>query len=110
MRGTLPTRRAAFRENRTVHRGAEMTRHVIIGTGIAGYTAAETLRTMNPSVEIVLVSDDPYGFYSRPGLAYYLTGEIPEKQLFLFSKKGKLNLDVNHIKGQVTQIDPTSHT
>jgi NAD(P)H-nitrite reductase large subunit len=87
-----------------------MTRHVIIGTGIAGYTAAETLRTMDPSAEIVLVSDDPYGFYSRPGLAYYLTGEIPEKQLFLFSKKGKLNLDVNHIKGQVTQIDPSSHT
>ncbi len=87
-----------------------MTRHVIIGTGIAGYTAAETLRTMDRGAEIVLVSDDPYGFYSRPGLAYYLTGEIPEKQLFLFSKKGKLNLDVEHLKGLVTQIDPSSHT
>jgi NAD(P)H-nitrite reductase large subunit len=87
-----------------------MTRHVIIGTGIAGYTAAETLRTMDPSAEVLLVSDDPYGFYSRPGLAYYLTGEIPEKQLFLFSRKGKLNLDVNHIKGQVTRIDPATHS
>ena len=87
-----------------------MTRHVIIGTGIAGYTAAETLRTMDSAAEIVLVSDDPYGFYSRPGLAYYLTGEIPEKQLFLFSKKGKLNLEVEHIKGLVTRIDPSSHT
>ena len=86
-----------------------MTRHVIVGTGIAGYTAAETLRTMDPAAEIVLVSDDPYGFYSRPGLAYYLTGEIPEKQLFLFSRKGKLNLDVNHVKGLVTRIDPSSH-
>jgi NAD(P)H-nitrite reductase large subunit len=87
-----------------------MTRHVVIGTGIAGYTAAETLRTMDPAAEIALISDDPYGFYSRPGLAYYLTGEIPEKQLFLFSKKGKLNLNVEHVKGLVTRIDPSGHT
>jgi NAD(P)H-nitrite reductase large subunit len=87
-----------------------MTRHVIIGAGIAGYTAAETLQTMDRGAEIVLVSEDPYNFYSRPGLAYYLTGEIPEKQLFLFSKKGKLNLDVEHLKGLVTRIDPSSHT
>ncbi len=87
-----------------------MTRHIVIGEGIAGYSAVETLRTMDPKAEIVLVSDDPYGFYSRPGLAYYLTGEIPEKQLFLFSKKGKLNLEVEHVKGLVTRIDPPSHT
>jgi NAD(P)H-nitrite reductase large subunit len=87
-----------------------MTHHVIVGTGIAGYTAAETLRTLDPAAEITLVSDDPYGFYSRPGLAYYLTGEIPEKQLFLFSKKGKLNLEVEHVKGLVTRIDPSAHT
>jgi NAD(P)H-nitrite reductase large subunit len=87
-----------------------MTHHVIVGTGIAGYTAAETLRTMDPAAEITLVSDDPYGFYSRPGLAYYLTGEIPEKQLFLFSKKSKLNLEVEHVKGLVTRIDPSAHT
>ena len=87
-----------------------MTRHVIVGTGIAGYAAAETLRALDPVAEILLVSDDPYGFYSRPGLAYYLTGEIPEKQLFLFSKKGKLKLDVQHVKGRVTRLDPASHS
>ena len=87
-----------------------MTRHVIIGTGISGFAAAQTLRSLDPVAEILLVSDDPHGFYSRPGLAYYLTGEIPEKQLFLFSKKGKLNLDVQHVKGRVTRIDPKSHS
>jgi NADPH-dependent 2,4-dienoyl-CoA reductase/sulfur reductase-like enzyme len=87
-----------------------MTRHVIIGSGIAGFTAAETLRTLDPQAEIVQVSDDPYGFYSRPGLAYYLTGEIPEKQLYLFSKKGKLNLEVKQITARVTNLDPKAHT
>jgi NADPH-dependent 2,4-dienoyl-CoA reductase/sulfur reductase-like enzyme len=86
-----------------------MTRHVIIGIGIAGYAAAETLRTLDPNSEIVIVSDDPHGFYSRPGLAYYLSGEIPEKQLFLFSKQGRLNLDVQHVNGLVTRIDPAAH-
>ena len=87
-----------------------MTRYVIIGTGIAGFSAAETLRTLDPLAEIKMVSEDPHGFYSRPGLAYYLTGEIPQKQLFLFSRKGKLNLDVHHINGHVTRLDPISHT
>ncbi len=87
-----------------------MTRYVIIGTGIAGFAAAQTLRSLDPVAEIMLVSDDPHGFYSRPGLAYYLTGEIPEKQLFLFSKKGKLNLDVQHVKGHVNRLDPKSHS
>jgi NAD(P)H-nitrite reductase large subunit len=86
-----------------------MTRYIIIGTGISGFAAAQTLRSQDPVAEITLVSRDPHGFYSRPGLAYYLTGEIPEKQLFLFSKKGKLNLSVQHVKGQVTLLDPKSH-
>jgi NAD(P)H-nitrite reductase large subunit len=87
-----------------------MTRYVIIGTGISGFAAAQTLRSLDPVAEIMLVSDDPHGFYSRPGLAYYLTGEIPEKQLFPFSKKGKLNLDVQYVKGRVTHLDPKSHS
>ncbi len=86
-----------------------MTRHVIIGMGIAGYAAAETLQTLDPKAEIVIVTDDHHGFYSRPGLAYYLTGEIPEKQLFLFSKKGRLNLGIQHVNGRVTRIDPAAH-
>jgi NAD(P)H-nitrite reductase large subunit len=87
-----------------------MTRYVIIGTGISGFTAAQTLRSLDPVAEIMLVSDDPHGFYSRPGLAYYLTGEIPEKQLFLFSKNGRLNLDVQHVMGRATRLDPKSHS
>jgi NAD(P)H-nitrite reductase large subunit len=86
-----------------------MTRYVIIGTGISGFSAAQTLRSLDPKAEIYLVSDDPHGFYSRPGLAYYLTGELPEKQLFLFNKKGRLDLEVQHILGCVTRVDPAPH-
>jgi len=87
-----------------------MTRYVIIGTGVAGFAAAQSLRSLEPGAKITLVSDDPHGFYSRPGLAYYLTGEIPEKQLFPFFKKGKQNLDDQSVKGHVTRLNPQAHS
>jgi NAD(P)H-nitrite reductase large subunit len=87
-----------------------MTRYAIIGTGIAGISAAQTLRSLEQGAEITLVSEDPHGFYSRPGLAYYLTGEIPEKQLFPNLKTGKQKRDAQYVIGRVTRIDPRSHT
>ncbi len=87
-----------------------MNRYIILGTGIAGFSAAQTLRNLEPGADITLVSDDPHGFYSRPGLAYHLTGEIPEKQLFPFSKKSKYNPNVQYVHGRVTRLDPQSHS
>jgi NAD(P)H-nitrite reductase large subunit len=85
-------------------------RYVIIGMGVAGISAAETLRTENPSAEIIIIGDDEHGFYSRPGLAYSLNGEIPEKSLYLLSKKDWKGLKINRvIKGSVTRLDPNAH-
>jgi NAD(P)H-nitrite reductase large subunit len=83
--------------------------NVIIGSGVAGFSAAEALSTIDPSAEILQISDDPHGFYSRPGLAYYLNGELPEKQLFPFPRNGKSNQNVQHVEGHVTRLDPASH-
>ena len=58
------------------------TRYVIVGQGVAGIAAAEAIRAADASGEITLLSDDPHGYYSRPGLAYYLTGEISRAHLF----------------------------
>ena len=60
---------------------AGLMKYVIIGSGVAGISAAEAIRSVDKSGEITLISDDPHGFYSRPGLAYYLTGEIPDQSL-----------------------------
>ena len=86
-----------------------MTRYVIIGTGVSGFSAAQTLTNLEPSSDIILISEDPHGFYSRPGLAYYLTGEIPEKQLFPFRKWLKQNPHIHRVVGRVTRIDSKSH-
>lgn len=81
-----------------------MTRYLILGMGVAGISAAEAIRGANPSAEIVLISDDPFGYYSRPGLAYYLTGEIGEKQLFPFTARDFQQLNVRHVKGRAARI------
>ncbi|HSB01766.1 MAG TPA: hypothetical protein VLE49_14035, partial [Anaerolineales bacterium] len=54
----------------------------MIGSGVAGIAAIEAIRSVDAAAEITLIGDDPYGFYSRPGLAYYLTGELHDKALF----------------------------
>jgi NAD(P)H-nitrite reductase large subunit len=86
-----------------------MTRYVILGTGVAGVAATSTLRTVEPSSEIVLVGEDQHGFYSRPGLAYYLNNEIPEKQLTIFTKDDWKKLKVRYIRGLATRLDPGKH-
>lgn len=57
-------------------------RHLIIGNGAAGMSAAEEIRRRDSQADITLVSDEPFAMYSRPGLAYLLTDEIPEPRVF----------------------------
>ncbi len=84
-------------------------RYVIVGTGVAGIAAIEAIRSLDRDGEIILIGDDPHAFYSRPGLAYYLTGELPEKQLFPYSKVDYERLKLRYVRGRVTLILPESH-
>jgi len=84
-------------------------KYVIVGSGVAGLAACEAIRSLDRTGELVIVGDDPHGYYSRPGLAYYLTGEMDEKGLFPRSKNDWLSLNLRFIKGEVTRIHPTEH-
>ena len=42
--------------------------YVIIGNGIAGITAAETLREESPQAKIVVIGNDSSPVYFRPAL------------------------------------------
>lgn len=84
-------------------------KYIIVGTGVAGLAACEAIRSVDPSGDILLLGDDPHGFYSRPGLAYYLTGEMDEKGLFPRSKKDWLALNLRYITARVTRIFPEEH-
>ncbi len=53
---------------------AEQLSYVIVGNGIAGVTAAETLRAEDSSVDITVIADHPYPVYNRPALKDFLAG------------------------------------
>ena len=86
-----------------------MSRYLLLGTGVAGIAAVEAIRSADKSAEIVLLGDDPFGYYSRPGLAYYLTGEVVEKQLFPFTTEDFKRLNVGYVKGRATKILREEH-
>jgi len=81
-------------------------RYVIIGSGVAGMAAIEAIRSRDKIGEIIMLGDDPHGFYSRPGLAYFLTGELHDKALFPRAKDDYQRLNFKYHKARVTKILP----
>ena len=58
-------------------------RYVIIGNGIAGTTAADTLRKNDPNCSIHLLTNEPYPLYNRVSLPRFLQGVIVEQKVMI---------------------------
>ncbi len=81
-------------------------RYVILGTGVAGIAAMEAIRSVDATGEIVLIGDDPHAYYSRPGLAYYLTGELSEIHLFPYKREDYQRMKVRYLRDRAIKINP----
>lgn len=84
-------------------------RYVIVGSGVAGIAAIEAIRSWDQEGEVVMIGDDPYGFYSRPGLAYFLTGELHDKALFPRTAAAYRKMNFRYVKGRVQKILREAH-
>lgn len=62
---------------------AERYNYLIIGGGIAGTTAAETIRSQDGAGSIALVEAEPHFLYSRVALPDFAAGNIPAEKLML---------------------------
>jgi NAD(P)H-nitrite reductase large subunit len=58
-------------------------RYVIIGNGVAGTTAADTLRKNDPNCSIHLITNEPYPLYNRVSLPRFLQGVIVEQKVMI---------------------------
>lgn len=58
-------------------------RYVIIGNGVAGTTAAETLRKIDPNCSIHLLTNEPYPLYNRVSLPRFLQGVLAEQKVMI---------------------------
>jgi NAD(P)H-nitrite reductase large subunit len=81
---------------------------VIIGNGVAGVTAARTIRKLDPQVGITIVSGESDHHWSRPALMYIYMGHMRFKDTKPYQdhfwKKNRIDL----VRGWVTRIDTES--
>lgn len=65
----------------------EKLKYLIIGGGVAGTTAAETVRQKDPTGSVAIISDEPYRLYSRIMLSKpnFFLEKIPFEQIWLKS-------------------------
>ena len=81
-------------------------RHLIFGAGPAGVVAAETLRRVDPSSDIIILGDEPEPPYSRMALPYLLAGNVGESGTHLRHGDAhfeKLAIDVR--RNRVNSVD-----
>jgi 3-phenylpropionate/trans-cinnamate dioxygenase ferredoxin reductase subunit len=88
-----------------------MTTFVIVGGGLAGAKAAETLRTTGFDGEVVLFGSEPERPYERPPLSKgYLLGKEDRDKAFVHSADWYAEHDVDLRTGvTVAMIDPAAH-
>lgn len=84
--------------------------YLIIGNGAAGVSAAEVIRRRDTTGRITIVTNEPYRFYSRPGIAYYIMNQVSDRQLITrsenFYKEHRFKLHF----GEVVRLDLDNRT
>ena len=79
---------------------------VIIGNGVAGVSAAETIRAVDKNCAITIVTGEPYPFYSRPRLVELLAKKTSIEQITVHAQ-GWYDKNAVHLKMStcITGID-----
>jgi nitrite reductase (NADH) large subunit len=83
-----------------------MTTYLIIGNGVAGNSAAEGIRKIDPQGKILIFSGQKYHFYYVPALPEYLAGEKQVKDFTIHNEKWyeKNGIDL-HLETEIVAID-----
>ncbi|MGQ9478008.1 MAG: NAD(P)/FAD-dependent oxidoreductase [Candidatus Bipolaricaulia bacterium] len=82
-------------------------RVVIVGNGVAGITAARTIRESRPEAQIEVYTAEDCHYYPRPQLIELLAGQIAVEQAFLYDERWyrERNIEV-HLASPVEGLDP----
>ncbi|VEN74017.1 conserved hypothetical protein [Candidatus Desulfarcum epimagneticum] len=81
-------------------------RHVIIGNGIAGISAAETIRENRPDDEIIVISDENAPPYLRANLSRYVIGDLPLENMRMKPPGWFETHSIRRVHGKVSAILP----
>jgi NAD(P)H-nitrite reductase large subunit len=84
--------------------------YVIIGDGIAGSSAAETLREEDPGADITVVTDEGEALYNRILIKEYAKGKLPEAPISIHTPEWYEDRDIElSLNTHVTGVDADAH-
>ncbi|MDE3136244.1 MAG: NAD(P)/FAD-dependent oxidoreductase [Acidobacteriota bacterium] len=85
-------------------------RYVIIGNGVAGTTAALTLRAREPEAEITMISGESDYFFSRTALMYAYMDRMTLRDLEPHERKVFAKQRIDLVRDWVVDLDATERT
>ena len=85
--------------------------YVIIGDGIAGSSAAETIREDAPDADVVVITDEGEALYNRILIKEFAKGKLPEAPMSIHQPDWYDERDIDlRLNTLVTNIDTDAHT
>ena len=86
------------------------TSHVIIGDGIAGSSAAETIREADPDADVTVITDEGEALYNRILIKEFAKGKLPEAPISIHEPEWYDERDIAlELDTHVTNIDTDAH-
>ena len=86
------------------------TSHVIVGDGIAGSSAAETIREQDPDADVTVITDEGEALYNRILIKEFAKGKLPEAPISIHEPEWYDERDIDlQLNPYVTDVDPDAH-
>ena len=86
-------------------------KHVIIGDGVAGATAAETIRKRDEDADIEVFTDDSEPLYNRIMLKTYMKGSLPKQYTRLHDENWYEKRDIElHLNTRIESVESGEKT
>ena len=85
-------------------------KHVIVGNGVAGVTAARGIVRFDPGAEVHIFGSEPYPYYRRPRLWEFIAGQTEQAALYFRPLDWYAGRSIQlHLGARVTGLDPVGH-
>lgn len=86
------------------------TSHVIVGDGIAGSSAAETIREKDSDADVTVITDEGEALYNRILIKEFAKGKLPEAPISIHEPDWYEDRDIDlELNTHVKSVDATGH-